>query len=164
MQEKFTIAATTFKNSLSELNSNEKLDVLMKTSKDLLELINVIDLSVLKPAVSDINSNMKQLNKVADKSVELAELLKGCDKPTYIAVLWLIFTYEFFVAFFFKIVNDDSEIISDIAKPVYQETLRPHHSKMVQFVFDQGLKMLPKRSKLGIQTTADLQQIFEASK
>lgn len=59
MQEKFTIAATTFKNSLSELNSNEKLDVLMKTSKDLLELINVIDLSVLKPAVSDINSNMK---------------------------------------------------------------------------------------------------------
>lgn len=137
--------AERLEKSFTDLNNAPTSANLVQASRNVVDLIDKLNIGVLKLAKGDITGNIKKVELVEG----LLEQTIPDNKKLASGALWLSRTFSF-VSTLMCLVIDPSyahEEPSKLAKLAYEKTLKNYHNAVTSGIFNMGFKSLPNRKE-----------------
>ncbi|TNJ30537.1 putative glycolipid transfer protein [Giardia muris] len=145
MSEDWETFAEELANAFVDLNNDMTCENLTRAAEKIVQLIDLLQIGILKLAKSDITNNMK---KVGKSSELLENRIPSCRRAAS-GALWLGNTFEFIKELMFLIVDTKyaDKSPGEIARLAYENTLKKYHNAATSCIFAAGFKTLPSREK-----------------
>lgn len=141
----WSILVEKLEKSFTDLNNVPTSANLVQASRNVVDLIDKLNIGVLKLAKGDITGNIKKVELVEGL---LEQSIIG-NKKFATGALWLSRAFSFISALMCLVVDPNyaNDEPSKLAKIAYEQTLRSYHNSITSGIFNMGFKSLPKRKE-----------------